>query len=102
MAGESLDVLARAYAGNSQSVNSRSGALRDFDYHPRSLVLTPAGVRDFFLPDFERNTDEFCEVFCRRVAELLSKEDIDRDRTAEAAWLCAIFMVLDATVCFNM
>lgn len=102
MAGEGLDVLARAYAGRSPSVAPRSGALRDFDYHPRSLVLTPAGVRDFFLPDFERNTDEFCEVFCRRVAELLREEDIDRDRTAEAAWLCAIFMALDATVCFNM
>jgi hypothetical protein len=102
LAGESPDVLAHESGGGSGQVLRGGGALRDYDYHPRSLVLTPTGVRDFFLPDFEKNTDEFCEVFCRRAAGLLRDAGIDGDRTAEAAWLGAIYMALDATICFNM
>jgi hypothetical protein len=76
--------------------------LRRFDFHPRALKLTPAGVQDFFLPAAEDSAHAFADEFSVRAIVLLRRRGIDQDRTAEAAWLVLIFMAFEAAVYFEM
>ncbi|WP_135081489.1 hypothetical protein [Terasakiella sp. SH-1] len=70
------------------------------NYHPKDIKFDTSGVENFFLPVSNQETDVFVKTFCKQACAILRTYNIEQNRQAEIAWLCLIYLGLEAVQFF--